>query len=306
AGTTQKEHGRVSNTAANRRQCRSVRRPGPLDAVRQSSGPAPLGSPATGNSLDGIPPEKLRGMFLFGEDVWASNGLEMLSGTVLRSLAYRLGFHDGIVVVGVEQGAGVTSHHAVGTGLGSRVASELTVVRECVPPNPATGRSAAEDPLRELELLDETLRDNEVGDRLAYSLPAPPGVCVLLALLARPGQRFGQVDRSVFAAMAPQLDRIFRLHVTMNPDLTKLSLLTPREQEVARAIAKGYSNAEVARALKLSLDSVKHHATTAMRVTGCRNRTQLALLWHRSTGSLLPSADIAGQRNPRTRTPSVS
>jgi DNA-binding CsgD family transcriptional regulator len=288
-------------------------RSGALGGPRGSGQPSglgvarPAGVPtAAAAGLDSVPAEKLRGIFRFLEDVWSTTGLELLNGAVLRSLAYRLGYLDGILVVGVEQRNGATSHHAVGSGLGRRIASEFSLLWGTVQPSRRTGRSAAADPVRELELLDETLRENEVGDRLVHSLPAPPGVCVLLALIAREGRRFDQIDRNVLASIAPHLNRIFRLHVTTNLDSTLVALLSPREHDVTRAIAKGYSNAEVADSLNMSVHSVKQHATSAMRVTGCRNRTQLALLWHRSTGTLLPNADIAGQRNLCTRAPDVN
>ena len=316
---TPKEGGRVTRSTARWRQCAPVRTGGLAESVAgrtSASTPSPPGvgtaprpgavPAAAGGGLAGVPADKLRGIFLFLEDVWSVNGLEMLSGTVLRSLARRLGYLDGIIVVGVEQRSGTTSHHAVGTGIGSRIASEFSILWETVEPSRRTGRSAADDPVRELELLDEMLRDNEVGDRMVHNLPAPPGVCVLLVLVAREGRRFGPDDRKILASIGPHLDRLFRLHVTVNMDMTLLALLSPREHDVTRAIAKGYSNSEVAGVLNMSLHSVKQHATSAMRVTGCKNRTQLALLWHRSTGTLLPSADIAGQRSLCTRTPKTS
>ncbi|ROS23817.1 response regulator transcription factor [Cellulomonas sp. PhB150] len=59
-----------------------------------------------------------------------------------------------------------------------------------------------------------------------------------------------------------------------------LALLTPREQDVVRAVARGESNTGVARTLFLSVPTVKAHVSSALLKLGLENRTQLALLVH--------------------------
>jgi DNA-binding NarL/FixJ family response regulator len=56
--------------------------------------------------------------------------------------------------------------------------------------------------------------------------------------------------------------------------------LTEREADVAVAIARGRSNAEIAAELYLSVATVKTHISHAMTKLGLSNRTQLALLAH--------------------------
>lgn len=46
-------------------------------------------------------------------------------------------------------------------------------------------------------------------------------------------------------------------------------------------MAEGKSNAEIARQLFLAVDTVKHHITDLLKLTGLENRTQLALWWSR-------------------------
>jgi DNA-binding CsgD family transcriptional regulator len=68
--------------------------------------------------------------------------------------------------------------------------------------------------------------------------------------------------------------------------------LTPREAEVARLAAAGATNAEISRALFLSLGTVKTHMTHAMAKLEVRSRTELAARVHgaqRSSNSPAPS-----------------
>ncbi len=53
--------------------------------------------------------------------------------------------------------------------------------------------------------------------------------------------------------------------------------LTRREMEIVGAIVSGFSNKEIARKLKISEDTVKHHLTSAFDKAGVYNRLELAL-----------------------------
>nr|WP_083518964.1 response regulator transcription factor [Serinicoccus chungangensis] len=59
-----------------------------------------------------------------------------------------------------------------------------------------------------------------------------------------------------------------------------LENLTEREREVARAVARGGSNAEVSRELFLSVPTVKAHVSSVLAKLGLANRVQIALLVH--------------------------
>jgi DNA-binding NarL/FixJ family response regulator len=52
--------------------------------------------------------------------------------------------------------------------------------------------------------------------------------------------------------------------------------LSPREREVAAAIARGLPNKQIARDLGISLATVKDHVHRTLAKTGARSRTELA------------------------------
>jgi DNA-binding NarL/FixJ family response regulator len=68
---------------------------------------------------------------------------------------------------------------------------------------------------------------------------------------------------------------------TINPSESMdswASSLTPREQEVARAIAEGASNKEIARGLGITERTVKLHVGAVLEKLGVRDRLQIALI----------------------------
>ena len=59
-----------------------------------------------------------------------------------------------------------------------------------------------------------------------------------------------------------------------------LNKLSEREQEVALAVARGGSNADIAAELHMSVATVKSHISSIFTKLGVDNRTQIALLAH--------------------------
>lgn len=57
--------------------------------------------------------------------------------------------------------------------------------------------------------------------------------------------------------------------------------LTPREVEIVRLIAEGFSNQQIADALFLSNGTVRNHISTILEKTGLEHRTQIAVMWLR-------------------------
>ncbi len=76
---------------------------------------------------------------------------------------------------------------------------------------------------------------------------------------------------------------------TPTPAPSDLTVLTGRELEVARAIATGMSNAEIADALVISEWTVKTHVASILRKLGLRDRTQVVIAAYES-GLVRPDA----------------
>lgn len=57
-----------------------------------------------------------------------------------------------------------------------------------------------------------------------------------------------------------------------------LSRLTPRQKDVLKLMAEGYSNKEIARNLEIAEATTKIHAAAILRELGVRNRTEAAVL----------------------------
>ncbi|MER7501029.1 response regulator transcription factor [Nonomuraea pusilla] len=60
----------------------------------------------------------------------------------------------------------------------------------------------------------------------------------------------------------------------------QLAALTGREEDVVRAVARGLSNAEIGRELRLSEATVKAHVSRVLAKLGLANRVQAAILVH--------------------------
>jgi DNA-binding NarL/FixJ family response regulator len=86
------------------------------------------------------------------------------------------------------------------------------------------------------------------------------------------------------AMLAPSITRRLLAHFASGEAVqgakNRLEVLTPREREVAVAVAHGSSNAAIAAALGLSEATVKVHVGRIMSKVDAANRTQVAILVH--------------------------
>lgn len=101
------------------------------------------------------------------------------------------------------------------------------------------------------------------------------------------------------ALLSPAVTRQLIEHYVQRPtpdeDLTeRLAELTPREVDVARLVARGMTNAEIARELFLGEGTVKTHVTAILSKLGLRNRTQIVVAAYESGLVELGSNELPG------------
>ncbi|APE24884.1 MULTISPECIES: response regulator [Streptomyces] len=87
--------------------------------------------------------------------------------------------------------------------------------------------------------------------------------------------------------LSPAVTRQLMTHVAGQPERTprtaaagRLGELADREREVAVAVGRGLSNAEIATELYMSVPTVKTHVSRVLAKLGLNNRVQIALLVH--------------------------
>jgi len=86
-------------------------------------------------------------------------------------------------------------------------------------------------------------------------------------------------------ALAAAIRSVHAGHVLLHPDVVRLlaaedarpAELTARERDVLAELARGRSNREIARALRLSEKTVKTHVSAILGKLGVQDRTQAAL-----------------------------
>ena len=165
--------------------------------------------------------------------------------------------------------------------------------------------------------------DGIAATRLLSAQPHPPAVLVLttfdadeLVLRALQAGAAGfllkdsppaDIVRAIDAVhagdgmLSPRITRRLINLVAGDPDAAarreqarqRLAALTPREREVAAAVADGSSNAEIATRLHMSLATVKAHVSRLLVKLDAANRVQIALLVQDAAASRPRRGDLA-------------
>jgi len=78
-------------------------------------------------------------------------------------------------------------------------------------------------------------------------------------------------------SLPPELVRKVMLKEHQTIEEHTANELTPREEDVLRCVAKGYSNKQIASELSVSATTVRTHVSNLLRKLNLENRTQLAL-----------------------------
>jgi DNA-binding NarL/FixJ family response regulator len=123
------------------------------------------------------------------------------------------------------------------------------------------------------ELVLRALQAGAAGFLLKDSAPADI-VAAIQAVHAGDGSLSPAIARRLISLVAGNPDTAARQHQARR----RLAGLTPREQQVAAAIAEGRSNADIAAQLQMSLATVKAHVSRLLAKLDAGNRVQIALL----------------------------
>ncbi len=286
----------------------------PLEGPGAAAKPPMRGRPMVNQRDVVLGPAELRGILRIVEGCERAPTLDVFRQTALEGMARHLGYRHSAFFIGSSFEKAFQDRRPAGHGIALRMAEpfleryrtleaftdadSLTAMRERglltleefgVPGRPEIRAH-----------LEQFLKAHGIHAKLLVRLATPAGVGAFVSLLdPRPGA-FGPRDRAVCAVVGRHLGNLLRFHIQSMPVPSVTTKLSVRERDVVRLVAEGCSNRQVADALCISVDTVKHHLTHALVATGCANRTQLALAWQREVGAL-PAASRAAAAAPLAR-----
>jgi DNA-binding NarL/FixJ family response regulator len=97
------------------------------------------------------------------------------------------------------------------------------------------------------------------------------------ALLAQAVHAAANGDALIAPSVTARLLSTFSRVEPQRPPAQPIEPLTAREEEVLLAVARGWTNVEIADGLFISLSTVKTHIASLMRKLGARNRVEIAM-----------------------------
>ena len=119
------------------------------------------------------------------------------------------------------------------------------------------------------QMFCDYLRHFSVEDEIVACLPAPPGRSLRL-LLRRASGGFSERDKLLVELLRPHLHAVYQDSQRRRTGAPKL---TARQWELLRLVAAGHSNADIARQLFLSENTVRKHLENIYQRLGVSNRT---------------------------------
>jgi len=136
-----------------------------------------------------------------------------------------------------------------------------------------------------------TLKKLGVDNHCAVHVPGVTGEVSFFGIERKGGPDFSEQERLLLSLAQPLLgsgrrlarEREKLMAKTVNPAALVRAGLTFREADVLELVAKGATNAEVARELRITLDTVKEHLAHIFLKTGAGNRLAAALWALRTT-----------------------
>lgn len=127
--------------------------------------------------------------------------------------------------------------------------------------------------------IEKFMLNNGVRAKTVIRLNTPGEFTSLIGLISPNSGDFGYREYALGALLGKHLGNLLALHDARPRPPAPLRGLSPRQAEVVALVAEGRGNEQIARTLSISVGTVKKHLTAALSITGCANRTQLAIAW---------------------------
>lgn len=137
------------------------------------------------------------------------------------------------------------------------------------------------------ELSDVALHHRVVQLGVTGIVPKDQTAKTLVKAIAKVYSGEAWLDRSMMASVITQLARGSNTALD-DPEKMRLALLSPRENEIIRLIAKGLKNKAIAKQMSISEHTVRHHLTSIFTKLQVTDRLELMIFAYRHGLADLP------------------
>lgn len=233
------------------------------------------------------------------EDCGRAVDLANFRHSAVEAMARHLDYHHTTFFVGATPELCFTDQHATGHGIPEPLIEPyvaryhhhdlfatpqaLSAVRQygAVSLDQLRRIAEREAPDRDISgYLERFLFRNSIYAKMAVRLRIAQTRTVIMGVVDPEPGAFGPVDLRLAELVGRHLGNLVRWHTGGTPPEPPDKLrLSARQAQVTALLARGFTNREIAGCLHIGVDTVKKHITQALSITGCQNRTQLALAW---------------------------